>query len=135
MAITLHHIGSTLVPGLSAKPTIDILAEVDDLFYFDQVSQKLELLEYEGKGEFGISGRRYFKKGSERHSYHLHVFASGDSNIHRHICFRNYLVAHPEVAKEYGELKKKIAARCDHDTVVYCDEKNDFVQHHQSLAI
>ncbi|MEO0338014.1 MAG: GrpB family protein [Bacteroidota bacterium] len=133
--IKVHHIGSTSVPGLKAKPIIDIILEVVDLEALDQQNGQMEMLGYEVKGEYGIPGRRYFRKGRDRRTHHIHSFQTGDDNILRHVAFRDYLIAHPEIAEEYAQLKTAIAARCNNDRERYCDEKDPFIQEHEKRAI
>jgi GrpB-like predicted nucleotidyltransferase (UPF0157 family) len=105
--IALHHIGSTSVPGLAAKPIIDMLAEVPTLDALDAASAKLDALGYEAMGAFGIEGRRYFRKTDPagRRTHHLHAFERGSPHLVRHLAFRDYLRAHPEKAAAYGALK------------------------------
>ncbi|WP_299022791.1 GrpB family protein [uncultured Photobacterium sp.] len=133
--VNIHHIGSTSVTGLAAKPIIDILLEVTDLHSLDVLSSGLISLGYESKGEFGIAGRRFFQKGGNNRTHHLHAFKVGDSNVVRHIAFRDYLIAHPDIATEYGRLKTKVALGCNNDPDSYCSGKNDFIKYHvlQSL--
>ncbi len=135
VVLKVHHIGSTSVPGLKAKPIIDIILEVTDLDALDQRNAELEQLGYEVKGEYGIPRRRYFRKGSERRTHHIHSFQTGDSNIERHVAFRDYLIAHPDIAEEYAQLKIAIARRCDGDMGRYCDEKDAFVKLHEQKAL
>ena len=131
----IYHIGSTAVPNLKAKPIIDIMLEVDDLTRLDKQSFKLENLAYEAKGAFGIPGRRYFRKGGDNRTHQIHAFKSGDFNLVRHLAFRDYLIAHKNIANEYGELKFNIAQRCNNDIEQYCDEKDAFVKHHEAIAV
>jgi GrpB-like predicted nucleotidyltransferase (UPF0157 family) len=131
----LHHIGSTSVPGLMAKPIIDILLDVSDLVALDHQSYKLEKLGYEGMGEMGIAGRRYFRKGGDNRTHQIHAFKTGDTNLIRHIAFRDYLIAHKDVAEAYGALKYEIAQRCNNDIGRYSDEKDGFVKHYEALAL
>ncbi len=133
--IWIHHIGSTSVPGLAAKPVIDILIEVEDLQLLDVRSEIFVAMGYECYGEFGISGRRFYAKGGDDRSHHLHAFARGSDDIIRHIAFRDYLAAHPLVALEYATLKKAVALRCDNNNDRYCEGKNDFVKQHEALAL
>ena len=135
VALKVHHVGSTAVPGLAAKPVIDILIEVTGLDALDALNGRMEALGYEPKGEFGIPGRRYFRKGGSDRSHHIHAFVCGDSNITRHIAFRDYLRAHPEVAREYGALKKRIAKECDNDVARYCDGKDAYVKRIEAVAV
>ncbi len=106
----LHHIGSTAIPGILAKPIIDMLAVARCLDAIDQCSSRLEALGYLPMGAFGIEGRRYFRKSDEagRRTHHLHVFEAGSPHIQRHLAFRDYLMAHPSKAAEYSALKARL---------------------------
>ena len=75
--ISVHHIGSTAVPGLAAKPVIDILAVVKEIGAVDAYSAAFEAEGYECMGEFGIPGRRYFRKGGDWRTHQIHMFAQG----------------------------------------------------------
>lgn len=134
-AVSIEHIGSTAVPGLAAKPIIDILMEVTGLAALDALNPAMETLGYEPRGEFGIPGRRYFRKGGDDRTHHIHAFASGDPGLRRHLAFRDYLRAHPDVAREYAELKKKVAETCGNDLGRYCDGKDAFVKRIERLAL
>jgi len=131
--ITLHHIGSTSVVGLAAKPVIDILMEVNEITELDQYNQEMSKIGFSAQGEFGIPGRRFFRKGDRTH--HIHAFGKGDPGLHRHLAFRDYLRALPSVCEAYAELKKLVASQCNHDVQVYCDGKDDFVKIHEKLAL
>ena len=131
----VHHIGSTAVPGLMAKPIIDIILEVKDLNELDCQRSKFENLKYEVMGEYGIQGRRYYRKGGDLRTHQIHAFKTGDQNILRHLALREYLNEHKEVAEDYGRLKSEIAKRCNNDIEQYCDEKDEFIKHHESIAI
>ncbi len=125
----IHHIGSTAIPGIAAKPTIDILAEVRDIEAIDLRNNNLEDLGYTPMGEYGISGRRYFFKTSgEKHAFHLHIFQEGHPEIERHLLFRDYLRAHPEEAREYAELKLQLASRFPEDIISYINGKDAFIK-------
>lgn len=132
---SIHHIGSTSIPGLAAKPIIDIIIEVCSLDTLDNSIPVMESLGYEVKGEFGIPGRRYYRKGGSNRTHQIHAFKVGDANIKRHIAFRDYLKSHPDVMLEYASLKMALAKRFDNDVDGYCDGKDDFVKHHESKAI
>ena len=129
------HIGSTSVPDLSAKPIIDILLEVSDLDALDAKNQHMELLGYEVKGEYGIPGRRYFRKGGDNRTHHVHAFKSGDPNLKRHLAFRDYLRAHPNIAQAYGRLKLEIANKGKDDMISYSDAKDPFIKLHEQKAL
>lgn len=134
-ALKIEHIGSTSVEGLTAKPIIDILIEVSSLTKLDLANEKLEALGYRVKGENGISGRRYFQKGGTQRSHQVHAFQTNDVHLLRHLAFKEYLIAHPEIATEYGAIKKFAASKCDNNAKIYMALKNDFIQKHEKLAI
>lgn len=109
--LEIHHIGSTAVPGIMAKPVIDILVEMRSLDAVDARVSAMEEIGYESRGEYGIPGRRYFTKSAEEPvtGVHVHVFASGSEEIARHIRFRDFLLARPEIAQQYSALKQSLA--------------------------
>ena len=131
----IHHIGSTSVPGLSAKPIIDILLEVDEPDCLDTHIKILETIGYHGRGENGIPGRRYFDKGGDHRTHQIHAFKRGGFDITRHLAFRDYLCSHPQVADEYACLKKQVAASCNNDIDRYCDGKARFISKQEKLAV
>lgn len=132
----IHHIGSTAVPGLAAKPIIDIMPVVHSLSGADAARGVLEALGYEYLGEFGIPGRSYLRRGGDERTHQVHIFAERDrENIARHLVFRDYLRAHPDVCAEYAALKRALAARYPYDIESYCDGKADFVKKYESLAL
>lgn len=134
--INSFHIGSTSVPGLKAKPIIDILLVVNDIDGLENYSSQFENFGYEVMGEFEIKGRRYFRKGKDNRTHHIHAFQYDNiQEIERHILFRNYLRQNPEISKEYGELKSKLADKYSTDTDSYADGKDDFVKKIQKEAI
>ena len=134
---TLHHIGSTSVPGLAAKPIIDLLLEVPDLAALDRRSDALVALGWEAKGEFGLPGRRYFRKADAQghRTHHLHAFEAGSAEARRHLAFRDYLIAHPAVASAYGALKRTLAVAHPQDMEAYMDGKNSFIKDHEARAL
>ena len=132
----IYHIGSTAVPGLKAKPIIDIMPVVYDLCQVDQKNIEFEKLGYECMGEFGIAGRRYFRKGKENRTHQIHVFAAeSDADIRRHLAVRDYLRAFQETAREYGLLKEKLAKKYPRDIEGYCDGKDAFVKKLETEAL
>ena len=131
----IHHIGSTSVQGLAAKPIIDILIEVDGLADIDKLNSAFLEIGYSARGENGIPERRYFEKGGEDRTHQIHVFLRNSENAIRHLAFRDYLRAHSEVAEQYADLKKHIAKQCDHSIEKYCDGKHEFVQYHEKIAV
>jgi len=124
----IYHIGSTSVPGLQAKPIIDMLPVVREIERVDLFNEGIEALGYEALGEFGIPGRRYFRKGGDNRTHQAHVFQVGDPGVERHLAFRDYLRAHPAVAAEYGALKARLAQQFPEDINGYVDGKDAFVK-------
>ena len=133
--IYIEHIGSTAVKGLAAKPVIDILIEINEVTLLDQFNSAFETLGYKVKGENGIKGRRYFQKGGNLRSHQIHAFKTGDEHLLRHKAFRDYLIHHPAIAYQYGEVKKSAAQQCQHNSAKYMALKNDFILYHEPLAL
>jgi GrpB-like predicted nucleotidyltransferase (UPF0157 family) len=126
--IAIHHVGSTSIPGIHAKPVIDILIEVRDIETIHSYSAAMEALGYEPRGEHGIPGRRYFyKEANGIHSHHVHIFGQGHPEIGRHLRFRDHLRAHPEVAKAYSQLKRRLAQIYPEDADGYTEAKSPFI--------
>jgi len=109
--VAIHHIGSTAIPDVYAKPIIDLLVEVKDIVKVDGQSSSMESLGYEVMGEFGIPSRRYFRKDNQEgvRTPHIHTFKVGSEQVERHLVFRDYMIAHPEDAQRYSELKRRLA--------------------------
>lgn len=127
--VAIHHVGSTAVPGLCAKPTIDIVVEVRDIETADARNERMEQLGYEARGEWGFSGRRYFvKQQGSRRTHHVHVYQTGHPEIDDSCSFRDYLRAHPAQASEYGRLKQRLAQQFPLDGRSYTDAKAGFVE-------
>lgn len=126
----IHHVGSTAIPGILAKPVIDVLVEAASLAAVDGKAPALEALGYEAKGEYGIPGRRYFRKedGAGVRRYHMHVFKSGSDAAARHLAFRDYLRAHPKVAREYSGLKHRLARQHPMTRNAYQAGKAPFIE-------
>ena len=97
----VYHIGSTSVKGMPAKPVIDIMPVVRDISLVDAHNKEFEALGYECRGEFGIPGRRFYAKGGDNRTHHIHIFElSNQTDIQRHLAVRDYLAAHPDKAEE-----------------------------------
>lgn len=110
--LDLHHIGSTSIPNIHAKPILDILGVVPSIEAFDSRRADMEALGFVWKGEYGIANRRYcvlYDESEEIGLIHLHVFAKTDHEVARHLVFRDYLRASPEASSRYEELKIKLA--------------------------
>ncbi|WP_309732581.1 GrpB family protein [Chamaesiphon sp. OTE_75_metabat_556] len=129
-AIAIHHIGSTAIETIYAKPIIDILIEVKDLNKVDDRNMAIESLGYIAMGEFGIPCRRFFRKddNSGIRTHHIHTFEVGLPQIARHLAFRDYLRSHPEAAQQYSQLKQKLAQQYPADIEGYMDGKAEFIK-------
>ena len=125
--VAIHHIGSTAVPGLSAKPIIDIIPVVKDILQVDQVIPAMENLGYESKGEFGMPFRRYFQKGSKNRTHNVHVYEQGTPDIDRYLKFRDWMRTHPNDREAYGALKTELALKFPNDILRYCIGKDAYV--------
>jgi GrpB-like predicted nucleotidyltransferase (UPF0157 family) len=126
--IDIHHIGSTAIPGIKAKPVIDILVEVKNIEEVDKYNHKMKELGYEVMGEYGIPKRRFFRKGGNNRTHHLHIFQVGNEEIERHINFKEYLISHPDKGQEYSKLKEKLVNRFTFDVENYTNGKSDFIK-------
>lgn len=134
--IAIYHIGSTSVPGLAAKPIIDIMAVVRSLEKADAASDDFTRIGYEYLGEFGIAGRRYLRKGGVERTHQIHIFHMDDwHNIVRHLAFRDYLCSHEKARETYAALKKGLAESFPYDIDGYCDGKEKFVQDMEKQAL
>ena len=130
LGIELYHIGSTAIPGIVAKPVIDMLGVVRSVEELDAHAHRLTALGYEALGEFGIVGRRYFRKNAPDgvRTHQLHAFAVGSPEIKRHLDFRDYLRAFPTDAAAYETLKQQLAACSGGDMRAYSEGKTDFIR-------
>lgn len=127
LAAAIEHVGSTAVPGLAAKPVIDIdvlLASADDL---PRAIERLALLGYVHRGDLGVTGREAFSQPLGQPAHHLYVCPPDSIEYRRHIAFRDHLRAYPESARLYGELKRILGAEFRHDREKYNTGKTEFV--------
>lgn len=110
MVARIEHVGSTSVRGLPGKPTIDILVGTAGAEVGPEVLQIMADLGYEYRGEMGVPGRDYFRKGETYpRDYNVHIVALGGKLWNDNRLFRDYLRAHPQVAREYVQLKERLA--------------------------
>lgn len=136
LLVDIQHIGSTSIPHIYAKPIIDFLLVVTSIDRLDEEQAALIKLGYEAMGEYGIPGRRYFRKADAQgvRTHHAHAFQVGHEGVHNHLVFRDYMIAHPEIAHAYGLLKKELAAKYPDDSQAYMDGKDPFIKEHLRLA-
>jgi GrpB-like predicted nucleotidyltransferase (UPF0157 family) len=129
--LMVEHMGSTSVPGLAAKPVIDIGVGMRSLAEAPALMLSIESLgyAYEPALEQLVPERRFFWKGTPIvHTYHLHLAERDHPVLVRPLQFRNYLRRHPEIAESYGELKKELAKRCGQDMDAYVNGKTAFIE-------
>ncbi len=137
-AVAIEHVGSTSIPGLAAKPIIDIgvaLRSLEDALYC--ITPLVEI-GYECVGESGIPGRIYFRKRTDTplpgqvhnsgigRTHQVHMYEQTHEQFVNHLLFRDYLRAHPSAAREYEDLKRRLAAEYD-DVEAYAEAKSGFV--------
>lgn len=132
----IHHIGSTSVEGLAAKPVIDIMPVVKEIEKIDAYNGRFEALGYECMGEYGIPGRRFYRKGGDDRTHHIHIFGEANAyDIKRHMAVRDYLRCHKDAAKAYGEIKASQAKLHPGDIEGYCAGKDAFVKQLEQDAV
>ncbi|MFX0051562.1 MAG: GrpB family protein, partial [Candidatus Hermodarchaeota archaeon] len=123
----VEHIDSTSIPGMTSKPIIDIAIAVSNFEEAKVCIEPLEKLDYEYKGEFGIARRHYFVKGIPRR-FHLQMIDILSEHWMNHIFFRDYLIKHPNKAKQYADLKIKLALQFKSDRKAYTAGKSSFLK-------
>lgn len=120
--IDIHHIGSTAVPGLKTKPIIDMLPVVKDIARIDAYNEAMGQLGYVPRGEFGLEGRRYFPKGGDNRTHHVHMYQTGHPATKRHLAFRDYLRS-PRSGKRVWKLERKIGTSLLERSRLLCKRK------------
>jgi GrpB-like predicted nucleotidyltransferase (UPF0157 family) len=136
--VDVHHIGSTAIPGIRAKPIIDLLPVVTSLAELDDRRPQIEALGYEWWGEFGLPGRRYCTKDDPhtgRRLAQLHCYAEGSSEITRHLAFRDYLRQFPDIARAYEEEKARCQTLHPDNTHDYSDCKDRWIKTIEAEAL
>ncbi len=127
----INHIGSTAIPGLISKPTIDILTEIKEETVIDELIMNMKSIGYiyseqpENPAPHVMFMKGYTAHGFEGQAFHIHVRYRGDWD---ELYFRDYLISHPEIADEYGKLKSALQKRYEHDRDGYTKAKTDFIK-------
>ncbi|MGA2555676.1 MAG: GrpB family protein [Verrucomicrobiota bacterium] len=129
-ALEIQHIGSTAIPGITAKPVLDIAAAIHDFESGHALVPALVSLGYTYRGENGIARRHYFERGD---LYHLHVFDQGSLDWLRHLRFRGRLLASPGLAARYTQVKLAAARESGGNRARYQDLKASFIEEVQNL--
>ncbi len=126
-AVSVEHVGSTSVPGLAAKPIIDIDVVVPAEADIPVAIQRLATLAYVHLGDLGVEGREAFDSPDGLPNHHLYVCPRGSVGLMNHLAVRDYLRSHPEATQEYGALKKRLASEFPHDIDSYVEGKTGFL--------
>jgi GrpB-like predicted nucleotidyltransferase (UPF0157 family) len=133
LVIEVHHVGSTSIPGIAAKPIIDMMPIVRRFEDGAACAGGLRELGYEYRGEYGIAGRHYFVRGDPR-SHQVHMYAADHPEVERHLRFRDYLRTHPDERAAYESLKRDLATRFGNDMQAYAAAKTPFCERIDRLA-
>lgn len=128
LALAIEHVGSTAVPGLAAKPIIDIDVLLRSASDLSVCIERLAALGYEHRGDLGIPEREAFAAPPGRPAHHLYVCPPESREFRRHVALRDYLRTHPSDAGSYGELKRSLAIRYRDERSSYADGKREFIE-------
>lgn len=133
--ICIEHIGSTSIPGLSAKPIIDIAIGVDDLSDAEKFVPLMERIGYSYAGDGGVPNHRIFGRGPRLRTHLVHAVVANGQEWRDHIGFRDALLGDPQLVKEYASLKSRLAAAFPDDRSSYTRAKSGFVERvlHRSI--
>ena len=135
--IAVHHIGSTGIKGIKAKPVIDLMPIVSNLMILDEQADRIEALGYVWRGEFGVDGRRFCTLDDAKgvRQAQLHIYETGSPHARRQLAFRDYLRAHPAIAKDYSAEKERASALHPHNSHAYSAEKGDWIRAVEAAAL
>lgn len=130
LALSIEHVGSTSVEGLSAKPIIDIDVVIENESKLQAVVEKLAGIGYEHEGNLGIVGREAFGYTGKEHlqNHHLYVCTKDSPELKRHLTFRDYLRSHEEAVKEYSRIKEEGAKLFPNDIDGYIRHKTGWIE-------
>jgi GrpB-like predicted nucleotidyltransferase (UPF0157 family) len=127
VALAIEHVGSTAIPGLAAKPIIDIDIVIASRSMLPEAIARLATIGYRHEGDLGIADREAFAPPSGPIDHHVYVCNKQSPELRRHRAFRDYLIAHPEAMRAYAALKRQAAERFRDDREGYTQAKTDFV--------
>ena len=134
VALRIEHVGSTAIPGMAAKPILDIDIEIAQISDFDMTRSELERIGYIHNGDQGIQGREVFLRDEDHNTildqipHHLYVCDTKSRELHRHFAFRDYLREHSDVAAELSELKLYLVKKYSGDRELYIQGKDELVR-------
>lgn len=127
LAVSIEHVGSTSVPGLAAKPVIDVDIVIESAAVFPGIRDELAQLGYTHRGDLGIAGREAFACRQSTIRHHLYVCVQGNLALRNHLALRDHLRQHPADAEAYSRLKRDLAARFPDDMDSYIEGKTGFI--------
>jgi GrpB-like predicted nucleotidyltransferase (UPF0157 family) len=127
LARTIEHVGSTAVPGLAAKPVIDVDIVVASLDVLPILARRLETIGYAHAGNLGVAGREAFRHAAADRTHHLYVCRDGCDALTNHLALRDHLRSHPQDVVSYSALKKRLAREHPDDIDAYIAGKTDFI--------
>ncbi len=130
LVLAIEHIGSTSVPGLAAKPILDINMVMESYAELPAIVERLAALGYRHEGDLGIPGREAFRQPPDSGFLACHLYCSPRDSValRRHLAFRDYLRTHPDAVDEYARLKQALAQCYRNDRPAYTDAKTGFVE-------
>ncbi len=132
--VEIKHVGSTSIPGLRAKPIIDILVAVEEFAALDDYVTRLAPLGYQHHPHDAEDERLFFWKGTPR-THHLHIVEFMTWEHQRHIVFRDYLRAHPEIAEWYEQVKRELSVTFKNNRPAYTKGKTAFIKTIMARAV
>lgn len=128
LAVAIEHVGSTSVPGLAAKPIIDLDIVIASAYQFPSIKERLEKFGYIHRGPIGVPGREAFSCVIDLPAHHLYVCETGARPLREHLCFRDALRQSPELAAAYAALKRNLAEQHRYDRDAYTEAKTSFIR-------
>jgi GrpB-like predicted nucleotidyltransferase (UPF0157 family) len=127
IAVAVEHVGSTSVPGLAAKPVIDLDIVIASRGGVSEVAMRLTQLGYEHRGNLGVEDREAFTTPKNQPAHNLYVCPSDSLALRNHVTLRDHLRGHPTDVAAYSKLKKRLAEQFAHDVDGYVAGKTDFI--------
>lgn len=128
LAVAIEHVGSTSVPGLAAKPVIDVAMVVPSTRNVPEGIRRLAKIGYTHRGDLGVAGREAFDTPPDTYPHHPYLHASDSRELRRHIAFGDRLWRDEKVRNEYEHLKRALAARLVHMVPEYWESKTELVE-------
>ena len=133
--LEIHHVGSTSIKGLKAKPVIDILVAIEDLDNISSIEEMLKDYDYSNRGHQGVEDRYFFAKGPEEaRTHYIHFVEPKNNTYYNLVLFKKYLLEHEEYIQKYCDLKQELASKYSDDRKKYTAGKSEFISSVIKLA-